>query len=68
MRGSGYTAFDHDAPEDPIHAALASTYAHTTAPLRRLVDRYVGEACSRSVRGARAARMGAAPSCRACRR
>jgi exoribonuclease R len=45
MRGSGYTAFDHDAPEDPIHAALASIYAHTTAPLRRLVDRYVGEAC-----------------------
>ena len=45
MRGSGYTAFDHDAPKDPIHAALASTYAHTTAPLRRLVDRYVGEAC-----------------------
>jgi exoribonuclease R len=28
-----------------VHAALASTYAHTTAPLRRLVDRYVGEAC-----------------------
>ncbi len=45
MRGSGYTAFDDDAPKDPIHAALASTYAHTTAPLRRLVDRYVGEAC-----------------------
>ena len=44
-RGSGYTAFDHDVPKDPIHAALASTYAHTTAPLRRLVDRYVGEAC-----------------------
>ena len=45
IRGSGYTSFDGDAPEDPIHAALASTYAHTTAPLRRLVDRYVGEAC-----------------------
>jgi exoribonuclease R len=44
-RGSGYTSFDGDAPEDPVHAALASTYAHTTAPLRRLVDRYVGEAC-----------------------
>ena len=28
-----------------MHAALASTYAHTTAPLRRLVDRYVGETC-----------------------
>jgi exoribonuclease R len=45
MRGSGYIAFDGKPPRDPIHAALASTYAHTTAPLRRLVDRYVGEAC-----------------------
>jgi exoribonuclease R len=45
LRGSGYTAFVGDAPEDPVHAPLASTYAHTTAPLRRLVDRYVGEAC-----------------------
>ena len=27
------------------HAALASDYAHTTAPLRRLVDRYTGEIC-----------------------
>jgi exoribonuclease R len=45
MRGSGYTAFEGRAPKDPVHAALASTYAHTTAPLRRLVDRYVGEAC-----------------------
>jgi exoribonuclease R len=45
MRGSGYSAFAGRAPKDPVHAALASTYAHTTAPLRRLVDRYVGEAC-----------------------
>jgi exoribonuclease R len=45
LRGSAYTWFDGDPPEDPVHAALASTYAHTTAPLRRLVDRYVGEAC-----------------------
>jgi exoribonuclease R len=45
LRGSGYTWFERDPPEDPIHSALASTYAHTTAPLRRLVDRYVGEAC-----------------------
>ncbi len=28
-----------------VHAGVASTYAHTTAPLRRLVDRYVGEVC-----------------------
>ena len=45
LRGSGYVWFDDDVPEDPVHSALASTYAHTTAPLRRLVDRYVGEAC-----------------------
>ncbi|HET9242781.1 MAG TPA: RNB domain-containing ribonuclease [Gaiella sp.] len=45
LRGSGYTWFEEDPPEDPVHSALASTYAHTTAPLRRLVDRYVGEAC-----------------------
>ena len=45
LRGSGYTWFERDPPEQPTHSALASTYAHTTAPLRRLVDRYVGEAC-----------------------
>ena len=45
LRGSGYTSFDRDAPAHAEHAALASTYAHTTAPLRRLVDRYVGETC-----------------------
>jgi len=44
-RGSGYTAFDRRVPRHAEHAALASTYAHTTAPLRRLVDRYVGETC-----------------------
>ena len=27
------------------HAAIAAPYAHATAPLRRLVDRFVGEAC-----------------------
>lgn len=45
LRGSGYTAFDRTVPKHAEHAALASTYAHTTAPLRRLVDRYVGEIC-----------------------
>ena len=30
---------------EAAHAGVASTYAHTTAPLRRLVDRYVGEIC-----------------------
>jgi exoribonuclease R len=32
-------------PADPVHAALASEYAHVTAPLRRLGDRYAGEIC-----------------------
>jgi exoribonuclease R len=45
LRGSGYAAFDGELPEQPLHAALASTYAHVTAPLRRLVDRYAGEVC-----------------------
>ena len=45
LRGSGYVAFDGEMPADPIHAALASEYAHVTAPLRRLGDRYAGEIC-----------------------
>ena len=45
LRGSGYVAFDGAVPEDPEHAALASEYAHVTAPLRRLGDRYAGEVC-----------------------
>jgi exoribonuclease R len=45
LRGSGYVAFDGSSPKDAVHAGVASTYAHTTAPLRRLVDRYVGEVC-----------------------
>ena len=45
LRGSGYAAFDGQVPEDPGHAALASAYAHCTAPLRRLGDRYAGEVC-----------------------
>src|SRR3954447_23200863 len=45
LRGSGYVAFHGEVPADPIHAALASEYAHVTAPLRRLGDRYAGEIC-----------------------
>ena len=45
LRGSGYVAFDGEVPADPQHAALASEYAHDTAPLRRLGDRYAGEVC-----------------------
>ncbi|MEO5851272.1 MAG: RNB domain-containing ribonuclease [Nocardioides sp.] len=45
LRGSGYVGFDGELPDQPLHSALASEYAHVTAPLRRLVDRYAGEIC-----------------------
>ena len=45
LRGAGYAAFEGTLPEQAEHAALASSYAHVTAPLRRLVDRYGLEVC-----------------------
>ncbi|PRY63771.1 exoribonuclease R [Knoellia remsis] len=50
FRGAGYTPFDGDVPEQVEHAAVADAYAHVTAPLRRLVDRFglvICEAISR---------------------
>ena len=55
FRGSGYLAFgvggvgvpaDDEAAdsEEAVHSAIAARYAHVTAPLRRLVDRYGEEA------------------------
>ncbi|MBK8469672.1 MAG: RNB domain-containing ribonuclease [Candidatus Phosphoribacter sp.] len=40
FRGAAYTPFDGPAPEQRLHAAVAAPYAHVTAPLRRLVDRF----------------------------
>lgn len=45
FRGAGYVAFDGTVPEQSLHAAIAAPYAHVTAPLRRLADRYAGEVC-----------------------
>jgi VacB/RNase II family 3'-5' exoribonuclease len=45
LRGSGYVGFNGEVPAQPEHSALASEYAHVTAPLRRLADRYAGEIC-----------------------
>jgi exoribonuclease R len=45
FRGAGYLAFNGEIPAEAEHSALATDYAHCTAPLRRLVDRYVGEVC-----------------------
>lgn len=45
LRGAGYTVFDGAAPERTNHAGIAAPYAHVTAPLRRLVDRFATEIC-----------------------
>jgi exoribonuclease R len=45
LRGAGYVAFDGPLPEHPLHSAVAAPYAHATAPLRRVADRYVSEVC-----------------------
>ena len=40
FRGAGYTPFDGAAPTETMQAAVGAPYAHVTAPLRRLVDRF----------------------------
>ncbi|MEX2459473.1 MAG: RNB domain-containing ribonuclease, partial [Actinomycetota bacterium] len=40
LRGAGYAVVDGTPP---VHGALGMVYAHVTAPLRRLVDRYANE-------------------------
>ena len=45
FRGADYDAFNGTRPALDVHAALATEYAHVTAPLRRLVDRYTEETC-----------------------
>jgi exoribonuclease R len=45
FRGAHYVAFDGTVPDQVAHAAVAAPYAHATAPLRRLADRYVSEIC-----------------------
>lgn len=46
LRGAGYTVLD-DGRSAPIttHAGLGAAYAHVTAPIRRLVDRFATEVC-----------------------
>lgn len=47
--GASYAPFHERAP--PWHAAVAAPYAHATAPLRRLADRYVVRAALAIARG-----------------
>ena len=51
FRGAGYTAFDGTPPSEATQAAVAAPYAHATAPLRRLVDRFVLVTCEALVAG-----------------
>ncbi|MBS1806585.1 MAG: RNB domain-containing ribonuclease [Acidobacteria bacterium] len=39
--GARYVVFENEKPVNSLHSAIASHYAHVTAPLRRLADRYV---------------------------
>jgi exoribonuclease R len=56
LRGAGYAAFDRAAgtapPPDPGHGGIGAPYAHVTAPLRRLVDRFGTEVCLAVTAGA----------------
>lgn len=46
FRGAAYTVIGPGLAEQKArHGALATLYAHATAPLRRLVDRHVGSLC-----------------------
>jgi exoribonuclease R len=68
MRGAAYTAFDGALPPAPGHGAVAAPYAHVTAPLRRLADRYAtGRYASRSTPGSRCL-SGRARPCHGCPR
>ena len=51
LRGAAYTPFAGAPPADPGHAGVGAPYAHVTAPLRRLVDRFGTEICLAAVRG-----------------
>lgn len=43
LRGAGYEAFSTHPAAPPTHAAVAAAYAHVTAPLRRLADRFANQ-------------------------
>ncbi|WP_060887471.1 RNB domain-containing ribonuclease [Streptomyces caniscabiei] len=52
LRGAHYTPFrDGHLPDITTHSAVAAPYAHCTAPLRRLVDRYSSEICLAAAAG-----------------
>ena len=55
LRGAGYAAFDGAPPGVRTHAAVNAPYAHVTAPLRRLADRFANECVLAAAAGTRPA-------------
>ena len=54
LGGSGYLSFDRSTTPGHrarLHSAVAAPYAHVTAPLRRLVDRFANEVVLATVSG-----------------
>ncbi|WP_067719187.1 RNB domain-containing ribonuclease [Nocardia yamanashiensis] len=45
LRGASYTILNGQAPDTVQHSGIGAPYAHVTAPLRRLADRYATEIC-----------------------
>jgi exoribonuclease R len=45
LRGAGYADFNGTPPAQHEHSGIGAAYAHVTAPLRRLVDRFGSEIC-----------------------
>ena len=61
FRGAGYHVLTGtETPDEVIQAAIGAPYAHTTAPLRRLVDRYVLAHCDAIANGTQIAPWAAA--------
>jgi exoribonuclease R len=52
LRGATYVTLGAGSGAEPIHAGVGAPYAHVTAPLRRLVDRYTSTLCMLLARGA----------------
>jgi exoribonuclease R len=52
-KGAAYTAFDGTPPpaDRAHHFAIGAPYAHATAPLRRLQDRFVSACCLAAIAG-----------------
>ncbi|HEX7133635.1 MAG TPA: RNB domain-containing ribonuclease [Iamia sp.] len=51
LRGAGYTPLDGAPPEVVGHAGVGAPYAHVTAPIRRLGDRFATEAALAAAAG-----------------